>query len=128
IENGMKDEARDTYLAILQIDITDLDALESFLELNRTSPAPRGTVTEIITKLSEALPSSAAFDAEAAVFILPSMRLMAPADEAIRRLKYSESVTARHISALATSKNETASELDESSDELRDAMLIISLI
>src|SRR5699024_8410567 len=34
IENGMKDEARDTYLAILQIDITDLDALESFLELN----------------------------------------------------------------------------------------------
>lgn len=125
--NKCEDEARDAYLAILREDVSDLDALENFLTLNHANPAPRGTTTEVITKLSESLPSSEEFDAEAAVFVLPSMRLMTPADQAIRRLKYSQSATARHISALATSKTDITEELASADHKLREAMVVVSL-
>lgn len=127
-KNGCPEKARDAYQSLLQTDITDLDVLENFLALNYSHPAPKGTVTELITELAESLPRDAEFDAEAAVFVLPSMRLMAPADEAIRRLKYSESATARYLSNLATSEDPAIDEVDGSIPELREAQIIFSLI
>lgn len=128
IKNGSIPEARDTYLSILRGNITDLNAIEGFLELNYTAPAPSGTVTEILTELCTSIPSNEEFDDEAAVFILPSMHLMVPADEAIRRLKYSQNATARYISALATSDIELTDEPSALDPSLKEAKIVVSLV
>lgn len=121
-------EARETYRSILEIDISNLRALEKFIELNYIEPGPAGTVTKILTEFAQLLPKDESFDVQASVFLIPGMKLMVSADEAIRRLKYSQSSTARHIASLAISESQDAIGKEELDDSLREAAIVLNLV
>jgi tetratricopeptide (TPR) repeat protein len=120
--------AREANEQLFSREPTNLDALENFIELNYLAPGPAGSTTKALTTLAELLPAHAPIDAEAAVYLLPSMKLMEPADQAIRRLKYSEDLTAQYISRLSTEPESLHEDLEDPSSELRDALVVVRLV
>ncbi|MDN5838457.1 MAG: glycosyltransferase family 4 protein [Yaniella sp.] len=129
LEQGHDWAAREALHDAVQLDPTLIDALELFLEANRTTPAAKGSTTDAFTALAKLLPHSADLDVDAATLLLPSMSGVAVVDQKIRMLRYSENPVAQHIGHLAVERSEAWAQNDESDTlELLQAKLIIVLM
>lgn len=121
--------AREALHDAVELDPTNLDALELFLELNRTLPAAKGSTTHAFTVLAKLLPYGDGFDAEAAALLLPSISSVEIVDQKIRMLKYSEDAVAKHIGWLAIEPSSNwLDSFETDSGELQEAKISIALI
>lgn len=87
----------------VDLDPTNLDALEHFVEAEARFPAPTGTVSRAFHRLTAALPTRPATDVDALGFLIPAMKRSTDIQRGIRGLEVSESPVARLASHLVFS-------------------------
>ncbi len=85
----------------VDLDPTNLDALEHFVEAEARFPAPAGTVSRAFRRLTEALPIGLGADVDALGFLIPAMKRSTDIQGGIRSLEASQSPVARLASHLA---------------------------
>lgn len=128
LSQGNEWAAREALHDAVELAPTHLDALELFLELNRSLPAAKGSTTKAFTALAKELPHGAGFDADAAALLLPSIASVAIVDQKIRMLKYSQDAVAKHIGRLAIEpSSDWLDSFETDPGELQTAKILIAL-
>lgn len=129
LQEGHTWAARESLHDAVDLDPTNLDALELFLDLNREVPATKGSATTAIVALAENLPYGNGFDSEAIAFLVPSVAIVDKVNKIVRKLKNSEDAVARHASLLATSPKDRWDEFDQNvpQDVIAPARLTVTL-
>lgn len=92
--------AREALHDAVDLDPTNLDALEFFIEAEAKHPGPPGTVSRVFRQLAESLPARPTVDEEALGFLIPAMKHSHHIQSALRRLEQSQSAAARLASLL----------------------------
>ncbi|MFK5690570.1 glycosyltransferase family 4 protein [Ornithinimicrobium sp. LYQ92] len=92
--------AREALHDAVDLDPTNLDALEFYLEVENKHPGPSGVVTAALLALSDCLPARPEVDADALAFLVPSMSRKPEYVERVRRLGASQDEVARVASRL----------------------------
>ncbi|WP_181009834.1 glycosyltransferase family 4 protein [Ornithinimicrobium sufpigmenti] len=93
--------AREALHDAVDLDPTNLDALEFFLEAEDKHPAAKGSVTAALTHLAERLPARPGVDADALAFLLPAMKRVNALRRGVQALQASDDAVARLASRMA---------------------------
>ncbi|MGD8149457.1 glycosyltransferase [Ornithinimicrobium sp. Y1694] len=99
--------AREALHDAVDLDPTNLDALEFFLEAEAKFPAPNGSVTRALRNLARALPARPAVDADALAFLLPGAVRARALEGGVQALADSADEVARLASGLALADDES---------------------
>jgi len=127
IEEEKLAEALEAFHDAVKLDVTHLDALELFLEVNRSSVPIKGAATRVLSRLAELLPRGTEFDVQAATLLLPSMHMVEVIDQKVRMLRYSEDPIAKQIATLAAIPSEDWGSVSGNNSHALIARLIVSL-
>lgn len=129
LEQGHTWAAREALHDAVELDATHLDALELFLETNRSFPAAKGSTTQAFTALAKLLPYAPDFDSDAATLLLPSMSGVEIVDQKIRMLRYSNDPVAKNIGHLAVEPSDGWQHtVEPDASEILTAKLVIVLM